>query len=169
MEKKENKASAILMNIDIVVASIILAILIVLTFLGVVWRYIFNAPFTWLEEVQTSCMVWIVFAGAGAAFRSGNHVAIEMIVDLMPKSMQKIMEILISLVVVVVIGYLFMQSIGFIQVFVKSGRSTSMLHIPYIVVYGISLFSYVDMVISFIYSILHGVKSEAKEAAGSDE
>ena len=169
MEKKENKASAILMNIDIVVASIILAILIVLTFLGVVWRYIFNAPFTWLEEVQTSCMVWIVFAGAGAAFRSGNHVAIEMIVDLMPKSMQKIMEILISIVVVVVIGYLFMQSIGFIQVFVKSGRSTSMLHIPYIVVYGISLFSYVDMVISFIYSILHGVKSEAKEAAGSDE
>lgn len=103
MEKKENKASAILMNIDIVVASIILAILIVLTFLGVVWRYIFNAPFTWLEEVQTSCMVWIVFAGAGAAFRSGNHVAIEMIVDLMPKSMQKIMEILISIVVVVVI------------------------------------------------------------------
>ena len=97
MEKKENKASAILMNIDIVVASIILAILIVLTFLGVVWRYIFNAPFTWLEEVQTSCMVWIVFAGAGAAFRSGNHVAIEMIVDLMPKSMQKIMEILISI------------------------------------------------------------------------
>ena len=169
MEKKENKASAILMNLDIVVASIILAILIVLTFLGVVWRYIFNAPFTWLEEVQTSCMVWIVFAGAGAAFRSGNHVAIEMIVDLMPKSMQKIMEILISIVVVVVIGYLFMQSIGFIQVFVKSGRSTSMLHIPYIVVYGISLFSYVDMVISFIYSILHGVKSEAKEAAGSDE
>lgn len=73
MDKKENKAAAIFGNLDIVVASIILAILIVLTFLGVVWRYIFNAPFTWLEEVQTSCMVWIVFAGAGAAFRSGNH------------------------------------------------------------------------------------------------
>ena len=153
MEKKENKASAILMNIDIVVASIILAILIVLTFLGVVWRYIFNAPFTWLEEVQTSCMVWIVFAGAGAAFRSGNHVAIEMIVDLMPKSMQKIMEILISIVVVVVIGYLFMQSIGFIQVFVKSGRSTSMLKIPYSWVYGIAILSYFDMIISYFLKV----------------
>ena len=162
MEKKENKASAILMNIDIVVASIILAILIVLTFLGVVWRYIFNAPFTWLE-------VWIVFAGAGAAFRSGNHVAIEMIVDLMPKSMQKIMEILISIVVVVVIGYLFMQSIGFIQVFVKSGRSTSMLKIPYSWVYGIAIVSYFDMIISYFYALFHGVKSEAKEAASSNE
>lgn len=165
MEKKENKASAILMNLDIVVASIILAILIVLTFLGVVWRYIFNAPFTWLEEVQTSCMVWIVFAGAGAAFRSGNHVAIEMIVDLM----QKIMEILISIVVVVVIGYLFMQSIGFIQVFVKSGRSTSMLKIPYSWVYGIAIVSYFDMIISYFYALFRGVKSEAKEAASSNE
>lgn len=169
MQKKENKAASILMNLDIVVASVILAILIILTFLGVVWRYIFNAPFTWLEEVQTSCMVWIVFAGAGAAFRSGNHVAIEMIVDLMPKKMQKIMEILISVVVVAVIGYLFYQSIGFIQVFLKSGRSTSMLKIPYSVVYGIAIFSYIDMIISYFYGVIHGVKSEAKEAAESNE
>ena len=107
MEKKENKVISILANLDIAVASVILTVLIVLTFLGVVWRYIFNNPFTWLEEVQTSCMVWIVFAAAGAAFRSGNHVAIEMIVDLMPAKMQKVMEWLISIVVVVVIGYLF--------------------------------------------------------------
>ena len=84
MEKKQNKIASVLMNLDIAVASAILAILIVLTFLGVIWRYIFDAPFTWLEEVQTSCLVWIVFAAAGAAFRTGNHVAIEMIVDLMP-------------------------------------------------------------------------------------
>lgn len=68
----------------------ILALLIVLTFAGVIWRYIFHAPFTWLEEVQTSCMVWITFAAAGAAFRTGNHVAIEMIVDLMPKKHKKL-------------------------------------------------------------------------------
>lgn len=169
MEKKENKVVSILMNLDIVVASVILAILIILTFLGVVWRYIFSAPFTWLEEVQTSCMVWIVFAAAGAAFRSGNHVAIEMIVDLMPAKMQKVMEWLISIVVVVVIGYLFIQSIGFIQVFLKSGRSTSMLKIPYSVVYGIAIISYIDMIISYFYSIVKGVKSEAKEAASSNE
>lgn len=169
MEKKENKALNILANFDIAVASVILAILIVLTFLGVIWRYIFNAPFTWLEEVQTSCMVWIVFAAAGAAFRSGNHVAIEMVVDLMPEKMQKIMEVIISVIVVVVIGYLFFQSIGFIQVFLKSGRSTSMLHIPYAGVYGIAILSYIDMIISYFYSVKVGVKSEAKEAASSNE
>ena len=46
MEKKENKVISILANLDIAVASVILTVLIVLTFLGVVWRYIFNNPFT---------------------------------------------------------------------------------------------------------------------------
>ena len=161
MEKKQNRAVSILMNLDIAIASVILAVLIVLTFAGVIWRYIFSNPFTWLEEVQTSCMVWIVFAAAGAAFRTGNHVAIEMIVDMMPQKVQKIM--------VIVIGYLFVQSIGFIQVFIKSGRSTSMLKIPFAGVYGIAIVSYIDMILSYFYSVIKGVKSEAKEVASSNE
>lgn len=167
--KKENKMLSFLGNLDIVVAAAVLAILVVLTFLGVIWRYVLSAPFTWLEEVQMACMVWIVFAAGGAAFRTGNHVAIEMVVDLMPKKLQKIVEILISIVVVAVIGYLFWQSIGFIQMFIKSGRSTSMLKIPYWLIYGIAPISFILMIISYFYSVLTGVKSEAKEAASGDE
>lgn len=169
MEKKDNKVLSTVGNLDFIVAGVVLAVLVALTFLGVIWRYIFKAPFTWLEEVQMACMVWIVFAAAGAAFRTGNHVAIEMIVDLMPPKMQKVMTVLISVIVVAVVGYLFIQSIGFIQMFVKSGRSTSMLKIPYSAIYGIAIFSYVDMIISYFYSLYAGVKSEAKEAAESNE
>lgn len=161
--KQGNKIWAVLWNLDTIVASIVLAILIVLTFAGVPFRYILGAPFTWLEEVQLACMVWIVFAAAGAAFRSGNQVAIEMIVDLMPKKVQKAVEVLISIVVLAVLGFLFYQSLGFIQVFLKSGRATPMLKIPYYLVYGIAPVSYVLMVISYFYAVIKGVKSEAKE------
>lgn len=169
MEKKDNKVLSILANLDFVAAGAVLAVLIVLTFMGVIWRYAFKAPFTWLEEVQMACMVWIVFAGAGAAFRTGNHVAIEMIVDLMPKSIQKLMEIFISVIVVIVIGYLFIQSIGFIQMFLKSGRATSMLKLPYSYIYGIAILSYIDMIVSYFFALIKGVKSEAKEAAEGNE
>ena len=98
MENKKKSKWSFLANLDVIVASVILAILIILTFAGVIWRYVFHAPFTWLEEVQTSCMVWITFAAAGAAFRNGNHVAIEMIVDLMPEKVQKVMEIMIAVI-----------------------------------------------------------------------
>ena len=44
-----------------------------------------------------------------------------------------------------------------------------MLHIPYKYVYGIAILSYIDMVISYFYGMLTGVKSEAKEAADSSD
>lgn len=161
---KNNKFLSFLGNIDIIVAGIMLAILIILTFLGVIYRYVLAAPFTWLEEVQTSCLVWIVFAAAGPAFRYGNHVAIEMFVDLMPKSMQKVMTVLISAIVVIVLAYLFKETLGFIAIFARSGRATSMLKIPFSLIYGIALVSYVDLLISYFYSLYANVKSEAKEA-----
>lgn len=166
--KGKNKILSFLCNLDLLVASVVLGILIVLTFL-VIWRRVIGQPFTWLEEVQLACMVWIVFAAGGAAFRTGNHVAIEVIVDLLPAKLQKLMEVLLSIVVVAVLGYLFYQSLGFIQMFLKSGRSTSMIKIPYALIYGIAPLSYVLMVISYFYSIITGVKSEAKEAASDNE
>lgn len=159
-----NKLKNVLCSLDTIVASIVLAILIILAFAGVPFRYILGAPFTWLEEVQLACMVWIVFAAAGAAFRAGNQVAIEMIVDLMPKKMQKAVTVFISVVVLAVVGYLFYQSLGYINVFLKSGRATPMLKIPYALIYGIAPVSYVLMVISYFYALIKGVKSEAKEA-----
>ena len=169
MEENKFSLKSCLANLDLMSAGTVLAILIVLTFAGVIWRYFLGKPFTWLEEVQTACMVWIVFSAAGAAFRMGNHVAIEMIVDLMPKALQKVMTILISVVVVAVLGYLFDKTIGFIQIFLRSGRATSMMKIPFWLIYGIAIPAYIDMIVSYFYSIWKGVKSEAKEAASVNE
>ena len=169
MKKKENKALSLLLNLDIAIASTVLALLILLTVSGVVYRYVLDKPFTWLEEVQRACMVWVVFAAGGAAFRTGNHVAIEMIVDLFPQKVQKIFDILISAVVVIVLLYLFKQSLGFIQIFLKSGRSTPMLDIPYSLIYGIAPVSFVWMIFNYFYALFTGVKSEAKEAIEDNE
>ncbi len=166
--KKNNKILSILANFDVFVAGAALAILVILTFLGVIWRRVIGAPFTWLEEVQLACMIWIVFASAGAAFRYGNHVAIEMVVDLMPKKVQKVFTVFISVVVVAVISYLFIQSIGFIQLFIKSERSTPMLGIPYKYIYGIAPVSFVLMILNYFYALFKGVKSEVKEAVDSE-
>ena len=162
--KGNSKIRSVLGNIDTIIACVVLAVLVVLTFAGVIFRYVMSQPFTWLEEVQTSCMVWIVFAAAGPAFRAGNQVAIEMVYDMFPNVGKKVLNIFISVVVVVVLAYLFYQSIGFINIFVQSGRSTPMLKIPYAFIYGIAPVSYVLMIVSYFYALIKGVKSEAKEA-----
>jgi TRAP-type C4-dicarboxylate transport system permease small subunit len=159
-----NGFKKLLGNLDVAVAYAILFVLVGLTVYGVFMRYIVVRPLTWLEEVQLACMVWIVFAAGGAAFRTGSHVAIEMVADLFPQKMQRFLTALISLIVVVVLGDLFYQSLGFIALFARSGRSTSMLKIPYKVIYGIAPVSYILMIISYFYALAAKVKPEAEEA-----
>ena len=50
MTKK--KILDILDKIEVAVASLVLLVLICVTFFGVLMRYIFNNPFTWEEELQ---------------------------------------------------------------------------------------------------------------------
>lgn len=148
----------ILLNIDAVIAGIALAALVLLTIIGALSRYFLDYPFTWLEEVQIWCEVWVVFIGAGAAFRSGSHVAIEMIIDALPKPVQKIFDFIIAAVVIGVIGYLLVQSIGFIQLFVNSGRTTSILQIPYSLIYGIVPISCILMIVNYLYIFIKRVQ-----------
>ena len=44
-----------------------------------------------------------------------------------------------------------------------------MLNIPYTLIYGIALLSYLDMIISYFWALKNEIKSEAKEAASSNE
>lgn len=150
--KNDSTFLKIVKNLDVFVAIVALIVLVSLTSSGVIMRYIVGKPYTWLEEVQLFCMVWIVFGAGGAAFRTGNHVAIEMVVEMLPKSLQKVVGIIVDLVVFFVISYLFIQSIRFVGVFVSSERSTSMLKIPYTLIYGIAPVSYLLMIISYFTS-----------------
>lgn len=156
--KKDNKFLKIVGNLDIFVAVVALVVLVTLTSSGVVMRYVVGKPFTWLEEVQLFCMVWIVFGAGGAAFRTGNHVAIEMVVEMFPKPVQKVISILVDIVVFLVISYLLVQSVRFVGVFVSSERSTSLLKIPYTYIYGIAPVSFLLMIVSYFTSKYFGKK-----------
>ena len=71
--KKENKGLSILANLDILIAAAVLAVLVVLTFLGVIWRYFLAHPFTWLEEVQMLSLIHISGAPGYGAGRRGSR------------------------------------------------------------------------------------------------
>ena len=147
----------IFLNLDVYVSSVIMIILIVITFLGVIFRYIVGNPFTWLEEVQLMCMVWIGFLSAGAAFRTGSHIAIEMVVDALPQTAQRVINWLIRIIVLLVLSYLFKQCIGYFLLFIKNGRLTPVLRIPYSAVYFVAPLSCALMILSYISYEIKGL------------
>ena len=96
--KKKSFILSFLINIDLYISMIGLVILILITCAGTGMRYVFNAPFVWQEEVQMILVVWIVFWGASAAFRTGNHIAIEILVDALPEKAQRIIRAIIDMI-----------------------------------------------------------------------
>lgn len=123
-------------NLDVMIAGIALVILVICTFMGVIMRYFFNNPFVWLQEVQLWCFTWVVFFGGGAAFRSGSHVAIEVIVDRMPPTMKKIVEIMGYIVVMAILAYFLVYGNKLVMQLLKTGRKTNILDVPFPIIYG---------------------------------
>ena len=132
--KKKKILLTVLDNLELAIAGVILVALVSCTFVGVFARYLFGVPFNWLEEMQQAAMVWIAFLVAGAAFRRESHVAV---------------EIFIAIVVYAVLIYFLRSSLKFLQVFLKTGRTTPMLRIPMYYIYSIAPVSAVLMMVSY--------------------
>lgn len=166
--KKKDLLLKILGNAEAAVAGVVMVALVLATFLGVFARYIFNKPFNWLEEMQMAAMVWVSFLMAGVCFRRGGHVAIEIVVDSLPEKVQRVIEILIAVVVYFVLIYFFRSSMKYIQLFVKTGRKTPILQIPYSYVYGIGPVGSILMMISYTVMLVQKIAGWRNGGKGAE-
>ena len=166
---KDNKILKVLINWDLIVSGVMMCVLVVCTFLGALSRYVLSAPFNWLEEVQLFCQVWIVFCGGCAAFRMMSHVEIEFIAELLPEAGQKFILILNTIVITVVLGYLGINSWSYLQVFISSGRTTNVLNMSYVVIYGIAPVAVVFMLINYYMTLKTQWNAIIERCSGKDK
>lgn len=125
------------LNIDFVIAGAGFIFLVGVTFAGVVMRYVFKAPFSWLEEVQLMCFIWMAFMGGCMVFRQGNHICIDILVDTFPPKVARFIEWVIALINAGALIYLCLKGIQYVLQMHISSRMTSILGIPYAVIYSI--------------------------------
>lgn len=138
-EKKQEgqELHQVFSQLDVILAGIALTVLVGVTFVGVFMRYFFGHPFALEEEVQLACFVWITFLGVGAAFRSGSHVAIELLVDRFPLRVVRMIEIGGYVISMLVLLYFAWYSIVLLGKMDMMGRDTNILHIPYVAIYSV--------------------------------
>lgn len=81
----------------LVVAVVFLALAAALAFYQVITRFVFNDPSAWSEVASRSFIIWSVFLGAAAAFRSNEMMRVEVIFGLVPGRWHGYLETLITL------------------------------------------------------------------------
>ncbi|SBV99165.1 putative C4-dicarboxylate transport system permease small protein [uncultured delta proteobacterium] len=70
--------------------AVVMGVMVTLTFVNVVTRYVIVYPLAFTEEITISMFVWVTLLGVSIAFRSNAHLAVTFFYDLGSLRLRKI-------------------------------------------------------------------------------
>ncbi len=86
--------SKIIGHINQKIAAFGIAAGVVVAFVNVVARYVFDASLTWASELTIFLFLWSVFFGAAYCFKKDAHIAVTVVLDNVPSRIAKTMLII---------------------------------------------------------------------------
>lgn len=120
--------------------------MVTIIFSQVVARYAFSSSLSWSEEAGRYIFVWMTFLGAAMAVRNRQHVSLDIILNILPDSLQRFL-LLISYLSMMIFTAVLIYG-GFQFVARGSRQASSALEIPMHYVYivlpvgGVLIFAY---------------------------
>lgn len=135
-----------------IIASIMLLGMCIIVFLGVVLRFI-GIPFSVSDELSRYLMIWCIYIGVIVATRERAHVGVEVLVAMLPKAVQKIINVFASFVTLATLIWLFYLTLTWVLSTMQGNiQLTPLMKIPYYTVY-------ISMPIGFGLSIIEQIKN----------
>lgn len=75
-----------------------LAILMLVSLsMQVVMRLVFNEALSWSEELALGCFSWVMMLAIAVGVRDAIHVRMDLLVDLLPMPLRRVLEVLVSM------------------------------------------------------------------------
>ena len=68
---------------------ILFSLMVVIVFINVVARFVFNNAITSSEEIARFCLIWLVFIGAALALAENEHLGFDLLVNVLPGTAKK--------------------------------------------------------------------------------
>jgi TRAP-type C4-dicarboxylate transport system permease small subunit len=87
-----------------IVCGILMAIISVVVFLTVIFRYFLHMPLGWTEELSRLLFLWIVFLGAAVCAGQERHTKFDMFVKNLKPATGRILDIISSVLILVITG-----------------------------------------------------------------
>lgn len=94
--------------------SFFLFIMTFVTVLEVIRRYIFGLSFPWAEELVRYLLVWVTFVGGSVAFKTGNMVLLDLVLNYLSDKQKNILALLTNTVSLAFLAYLLHYSVHYV-------------------------------------------------------
>lgn len=145
---KFNKISEIAVMILMIAISII-------TFVQVIFRYVFNNSLFWSEEVGRYLLIWITFLGAAVGVNKGAHIGIDFIYSKIPDRYKVFFNFFIN-ITGMIFGFLMLYYGTKLSYFVRMQKSSALL-IPMSVPYSAVAVGGFLIFINYIIHLYHTI------------
>jgi len=73
----------------------------IITTYDVMCRFIFNSPTSWALEIAQYSLLYAIFLGAAYAFLEDSYIRVEVVTNLLPKRVQRVLHIIGNIVTVI--------------------------------------------------------------------
>ena len=107
--------SAIQRGLNGLVRWIIIVLMLVMTLtvsLQIVFRYVFNVPLAWSEEMARFSFVWVSFFGASALMRVREHINVSVFVDRFPPRLRTVAVFLANICALICVYFFLVGGIA---------------------------------------------------------
>lgn len=129
-----------------------LILIAVVMFLQVVMRYVLGSSLTWPEEFTRYSFIFMAVFGFSYSIREGSILKIDIILELLPTVIRKIMEVLIHFITLAFFIYVFYNSIHVVISIKNSGQISPALGLPMFYMFGL-------LSLGFLLSIVRSVQT----------
>lgn len=93
-----NKLSRLLALFENTTVGVLIMYASIMLFTQIIARAVFNTSFSWAEESVRYAIIWMVFMASSIAFRNNAHISIDVIKQIIPKTLQKPFQVMICMI-----------------------------------------------------------------------
>lgn len=136
MNMPTNKKKFWLSDIDEILASFFLALIVLLSGYGVVMRYFLNTPSAWVEEICVVFFIWFTFLASSALCKNNELIRIDYLLTKIPPKIANFIDGVIQ-PLIMIFCLSFMIYLGFKLLPMSKMRFTPALQFPYVYIYAI--------------------------------
>ena len=140
-----------------------MSVMVVSVSAQVLWRYAFNSPLHWTEEIARICLIITTFLGSALAIQKNVHFRIDVLTKKLPPVLYRYAEASLCLLAALYVGVIVYGSI-FLMLNINMGIISS-LGIPAKLIYLVFPVGGGLMVINLLDNAVKSIKSEGGTGA----
>lgn len=128
---KTSQFIKILTHLDMLFCGASLILIIIMTLVNVICRYLFGFFIASFEEVSLILFIWFCYIGAVIVLRNGSQISIDSIYNLLPVKVKSVIDAFIDIIEIIVCVY--MTKLAFSLCLNARHKVTTYLRLPYVV------------------------------------